>query len=165
MEDISKIFHIDWKLLLAQVINFSLVLFLLQRFAFGPISKVLKERTKKIEEGIRVAEEAKESLSLAEEKVKSMIGEAKSESQKIIRASHEEAEKLRQSELLKTKTETEKMIESGKRALLAEKESILKEIKNSAAEMVVSASVAAIGKSPNLSAIDRKLAEDAIRNL
>ncbi len=165
MEDISKIFHIDWKLLLAQVINFSLVLFLLQRFAFGPISKVLKERTKKIEDGLSMAQEAKKSLSFAEAKVAEMINEAKAESQKIVSRSQEEAEKIRQSEIEKTKSETEKLIENGKKSLFAEKENILMEIKNQAAEMVIAASLATLGNIPDLPKVDKGLAEEAIKSI
>ena len=49
MDSIIETFHLDWKLFLAQVVNFTIVVFVLWRFAFKPLAKNLAERTRTIE--------------------------------------------------------------------------------------------------------------------
>ena len=45
-------FGFQWQLFISQVISFCVVAFLLQRFAYKPILKVLEERRQRIAEGI-----------------------------------------------------------------------------------------------------------------
>ena len=48
MEELIKTFHIDIKLILAQLVNFGIVLFVLKRYAYGPVLKMMQERTDKM---------------------------------------------------------------------------------------------------------------------
>ncbi len=164
MEDIPKIFHIEWKILLAQSVNFGLVVFLLWRYAFGPIGKVLNDRSAKIEGGLRMAEEAKKNLAEAEEKTKGIIQEAKRESERIVKEAFDEAEKLRAEELARSKEESIKIIEAGKNSLLAEKDKIVGAIRQEMAELVVSASTATL-RGVSDEKIDKVMAEKALTNL
>lgn len=61
----AELFHalgVDWKLLLAQGINFFVVLVVLTVFVYRPLLAVMAERRKKIEAGLRGADEAEEKL-------------------------------------------------------------------------------------------------------
>ena len=46
-------FGIDWKLFLSQLVNFALILIVLKFFVYNPVIKILKERNKKIKEGLK----------------------------------------------------------------------------------------------------------------
>jgi F0F1-type ATP synthase membrane subunit b/b' len=46
MEELITTFHIDWKLMIAQIVNFGLVFALLYWLAAKPLSKLMKDRTK-----------------------------------------------------------------------------------------------------------------------
>ena len=63
---------IDWKLLLAQVVNFVVVLLVLRRFAYQPMLRLLDERTHKIEKGLADAESATRKLGEMETKEKAV---------------------------------------------------------------------------------------------
>jgi F-type H+-transporting ATPase subunit b len=82
---------IDWKLLIAQAVNFFLLLVLLKMFVYGPLTKMLHERRRRIEEGLEKAKEADDRLRdinhLAVEKIK----HAEAEGVKIIAKVEEEA--------------------------------------------------------------------------
>jgi len=58
MEELISTFHIEWQLIIAQLVNFAIVLFVLWKFAYNPILKTLNDRTKKIEKGVKDAEDA-----------------------------------------------------------------------------------------------------------
>ena len=58
MEEIAKVFGIHWKLLAAQMVNFSIALFVLHRYVYKPIFAILEKRQQKLasQHGRRVAE-------------------------------------------------------------------------------------------------------------
>ena len=64
MESIISTFHIDWKIIIAQVINFAIVFVVLYIFALKPLSKLMKERSEKIAKGI---DDAKTNAKLLDE--------------------------------------------------------------------------------------------------
>ena len=67
---ISKIvqdFGISWPFFLAQVLNFSVVGFVLWKFAFKPVIATLDERQKKISDGLKYAEEMKAKLEAVQQ--------------------------------------------------------------------------------------------------
>ncbi len=57
---------IDWRILLTQTISFSVVFFVLWRFAYGPIFAMLQARREKIAEGLANAEKIKAQLAKTE---------------------------------------------------------------------------------------------------
>jgi F-type H+-transporting ATPase subunit b len=57
--EILHAFGIEWKLLVIQMLNFGVVLFVLQRFAYKPIMAIIEKREKEIAEGVAAAEHAK----------------------------------------------------------------------------------------------------------
>ena len=67
-------FGIDWQLFLSQLVNFFLILIILRLFVYKPVLKVIKDRNKKIKEGLDKAEEAgirlKQIDQLGKEKIK-----------------------------------------------------------------------------------------------
>lgn len=65
MQEFIQTFHIDWKLMLAQVINFGLVFLVLYMLAAKPLKKLVAERTKEIETGLTDAKDAKILLQKA----------------------------------------------------------------------------------------------------
>ena len=74
----------NWKLFLSQVISFSIVAFLLQRFAYKPILALLEERRRKIEEGQLNAEKIKKELAEAEKRYQEILAKANADGQKMI---------------------------------------------------------------------------------
>jgi len=66
ISDTARQFGVDWPHFLAQCISFSIVLFLLHRFAYKPILQILEERRQRIKEGLENAERIKAELAKTE---------------------------------------------------------------------------------------------------
>jgi F-type H+-transporting ATPase subunit b len=79
----------DWKILLGQIVNFVILFFLLKKFAFKPFFEVLRKRKKTIEDGLKRAEEAEESLKEADV----LKNEIKKSGEGIIKEALRDAEK------------------------------------------------------------------------
>ena len=70
--------------LLGQMGTFAVLVFFVWRFLWGPLTRVLEERTKRIADGLAAAERGKHEQELAERRAADVIKEARSEAQEII---------------------------------------------------------------------------------
>ena len=99
MEQIITVFGIDWKLIAIQAVNFGIVLFVLERFLYRPVIKMIDERKEKIEQGVEDAEAASGELQKAEAKARELISKAETEARETLtsgkRVADEKAEKIR----------------------------------------------------------------------
>jgi len=89
-------FGIDWKLFVSQLINFLLILLVLSFFVYKPVIKIIKDRNRKIKEGLDKAGEAEVRLKEIDNIGKEKIKEAKNTSIGIIKAAEGRARILEQ---------------------------------------------------------------------
>jgi F-type H+-transporting ATPase subunit b len=96
MNEFLSQFGLDWGLFASQLVNFILILIILRIFLYKPVLKIIKDRNKKIKEGLDRAEEAgvrlKEIDSIGKEKIK----EAELTSISIIKDTENKAKVLEQ---------------------------------------------------------------------
>jgi len=146
MEELVKTFHIDANLLLAQLVNFSIVLLVLYKFAYKPILKTLNDRTNKIEKGLKDAEDAQNKLAEMEKKEKAILTKAKEEGQKIIVAAEETARKNKEELLLETKQQAEKLLTDAGKKIEDEKSKMISDVRSEVAGLVVRATEKILGE-------------------
>lgn len=139
MDSIIETFHIDWKLLIAQVVNFAIVAAVLWYFAVKPIMKIMQDRTDKIEKSLKDAAQIEENLKNTEETKKAEIVKAKQEAQAILEEANKIAVKNKDELLNVAKTEMEKVKIRAKEEIQEAKRQMLKEIKSETAGLVVNA--------------------------
>ncbi|MFA6608353.1 MAG: hypothetical protein WCT07_00350 [Candidatus Paceibacterota bacterium] len=84
----------NWHVALANFINFLIILFILNKFFFGKIGKVIKHRHGVIERGISDASDAEKSLANAEEEKKKIVKEAHKESRDILATAETNAQAI-----------------------------------------------------------------------
>ncbi len=137
---------INGKLLLAQIINFVILLAVLYKFAYGPVLKMLNDRTKKIEKGLKDAEEAKKKLIEMEKKEKNVLHQARLEAKDIIEKAEAVSVKDAERIIAEAKDQSEKMLDQAKRQIEKEKEKILAEAKSEIANLVMVATEKIIGE-------------------
>ena len=85
MQELLSQLGIDWRLLVSQALNFLLLLAVLRIFAYGPIVKILKERKKRIEEGLEKSEEAEKRIREISTLKKERLKEAEIETLAILK--------------------------------------------------------------------------------
>ncbi len=110
--ELIKNFGVEPVLLIAQIINFLIILYVLKRFAYKPVLTLLKKREETIRMGLKQAEEARILLEKAGEKEAEILKKAQAEAKKL------QQETLKKSEELAKRLEEE----SRKRADLILKE-------------------------------------------
>jgi F-type H+-transporting ATPase subunit b len=128
---------IDWKLLLAQVVNFVVVLLVLKRFAYQPMLKLLDERTAKIEKGLVDAESAARKLSEMEMKEKAVLADARTEAKRILADASEAAAKRDAVKMAETEVRVKKLLEESENKIVEDRKKMLEEAKRELAGTVL----------------------------
>ncbi len=137
MESIIATFHIDWKIIIAQAVNFGVVIAVLYFYALKPLQKLMAERSEKITKGINDAKLYEEMLSKAKKEYEDTLNKAKLEAGVVFQQAKKDAEAKRNLMLDETKNEMKAMIENGKKTLEAEKIKMVTEAKKEVAEVAV----------------------------
>lgn len=153
---------INVKLLIAQIINFLVLLFVLYKFAYGPILKMLNDRTNKIEKGLKDAEASQQKLAEIEAKEKEVLKKAREEAQKIITKAEETAKKSKEEIALEAKAQAGKILADAEKKINEEKNKMLGEVKSEVAQLVVLATEKIIAEKVD-SAKDKELIAKAIK--
>ena len=130
-------FGIDWKLIIAQAVNFAVVAFLLWRFAFKPVMATLDERQRKIAEGLQFAEEARSQLAETEKRQAEVLREANTKAQEILHAARDKALQLEESMKNETAAQIEEMRRRAEDANELERQKMLTEVRQEIARLVV----------------------------
>ncbi len=130
---------IDIRMLVAQIFNFLVLFFLLNKFLYRPILKFLDERKKKIEEGLLNAEKMTKQLADLEEKKSELMHQAQNEANVLIsqerKLAEEEKEKIVEEARQKAAEEIKKGEILAKQELQKAKEELRKEAVELAASM------------------------------
>jgi len=110
MQDLIKNFGVNPYLLSAQIVNFLIILYILKRFAYKPILKLLDKRKQTIEEGQKNAEKATIALQKALDEEKKILRNAQSEAKNILSDANKQADTIITSSHEKGKKQVEKLL-------------------------------------------------------
>lgn len=140
---------IDWKLLLAQIINFLILLLILRYFLYRPVVDLLQRRRKTIEQGLKDAEEAQVKLDRANDESQKIIAKATDEADKIVKSAKETAKKEADEIVNSANERSQKIIAEAKVAAAREQEKVISGAKTQVARLVVAATEKILGKKTN----------------
>jgi len=155
---------IDWRMLIAQLISFSIVFFVLWRFAYKPIFNVLQARREKIAEGLANAEKIKTQLAKTETDRLAVLAQAGDLADKMIEEARAAAARVREVETQKAIAAAEQIIAKAREATAQDHARMLAELKREVGRLVVQTTTTVTGKI--LTPEDqRRLAEETEKQL
>lgn len=131
---------IDLRLIVVQIINFGLLLFLLKRFLYKPILKSLDDRKKKIAESLDRAQKIEEEWVKLEEKKKEALQKAKEAGRELVESARSAGDRERSEIVARAKEEAERMVARAKEQLDLEREKLRGEIKTELADLSIALS-------------------------
>src|SRR5581483_2203532 len=135
--ELAKSFGIEPVLLVAQIVNFLIVLFLLKRFLYKTVLTMLKNRREAIKEGLEKAQESMLLLEKTKKEEKEILKKAQERAGKIVDLAKTQASEMLEEARANSKQETEKMISEAK-------EQIQKEIKKAQSQVIAHVSDVAV---------------------
>ncbi len=140
MEQLIHAFGIDARLILIQVVNFGLLMAALTYLLYKPVLRVLAERSEKIAQGVKDAEEAGKAKAEATEEKKMVIAAANKEAEAMASRAKEYAVVKAEEILAQAQVKAEQV---AKDALLRSEEMKATALKESEAEIAKLAILAA----------------------
>lgn len=120
--EIFKDFGVNPILLVAQIINFLIILFVLKKFMYKPVLNMLKKREDQIKEGITNAEKAEKKLLDAEEKERRVLTSAQEKADKLVNDAKLEAAEIKTNAEESARTEAEKIIAQARETIAQEEQ-------------------------------------------
>lgn len=164
IQDIANTFGVDWPHLVAQIISFCIVCFLLHRFAYKPVLKMLEERRRQIALGIANTEKITAELAKTEAQRHEVMMQADAEATKMIEEARTAAARLQEQEIKKAMAAAERIIAKSHEAAAQDYDRMLTKLKQEVGRLVVQTTATVVGRV--LTAEDqRRLAEETTRQL
>jgi F-type H+-transporting ATPase subunit b len=134
---ISQDFGVDVPSLLAQMLSFGIVAYILWRFAFKPVMATLDERQKKISSGLQYAEEMKAKLDAAQQATQAQLREAQQKAQQILAEAQKAAKDFSEKQQQEAVEKSNGMVVKALEAIELEKKKMLAEARTEIARLVV----------------------------
>jgi F-type H+-transporting ATPase subunit b len=160
----ARRFGVDWPHFIAQCISFAIVAWLLTKFAYQPILRVLAERRQRIAEGLANADKIKEELAKTEAARKELLEQAGVQANKLIEEARAAAAQVQEKETQRAVAAAEQIIAKAREAAEADHVRMLAELRREVGRLVVQTTAKVTGKI--LTPEDqRRLAEETNREL
>jgi F-type H+-transporting ATPase subunit b len=155
---------IDWRALIMQLISFSIVFFVLWKYAYGPIFTMLQARREKIAESLANAEKIKADVAKTEIERQKILADAGDQANKLIDEARQAAARVRETETQKAISAAEQIVVKAREAATQERAQMLASLKREVGRLVVQTTSTVTGKI--LTADDQKrLAEETEKQL
>ena len=151
-------------LMIWTIVCFLLTLWVLKRYAFGPIQKMIDDRRERIRRSLEDAEEAREEARRLLEEHRSLIGQARSEGEQILAEARRVAESQRERVKEEAEAERQRRLDEIQRQIEAETQRALGDIRAAVAELSLVAASKVTGKVLD-SEDHRRLIDEAVSEL
>ena len=155
---------ISWPKLIAQTVNFGIILFILWKFAYRPVLKMLEDRRQRVAEAMANAEKAKAELAKADGARQEIINQANAQATKLIEEARAAAARVQEVETQKAIAAAKDIVEKARQATEAEHARMLADLRREVGRLVVATTGRVVGKT--LTPDDQqRLANEATREL
>ncbi len=132
--------------LIAQFIVFVTLAFLLKKFAFDPILKVMDERRNQIADSLKNAEKIKGELALAEATRKEIIQKANADATALIEEAKKSADVIGGKKIAEATAQAESVLLRAEEASRRDRDKIMSDLKKEVAGLVVQTTAKVIGR-------------------
>ncbi len=161
---VLELFGLNGKLFLAQLINFTVVIFVVAKWVYKPLLKAIDARAGTIQKGLKDAEEAKRERQAAVADARNAHDQAQVEARALIEVARGEAIAERAKLMAETQVELEHQLNEARARLQEEKLVMTAAFKQEMVELVLAATTKVVAKTLDADG-HRVLIEQAIKEL
>lgn len=150
---------INWQGLLAQIVNFGILLFLLRMVLYKPVLNMLNQRSEKIRDSLQRAEEMKQAAERAKEEHAALVEQGRKEGQAIISRAEQIAARMREEAQTQARTEAEQFLAQARAEIERDKQRAIAELRAQVADLAILAASRIVGESLDKTAHYRLIEE------
>ena len=154
---------INWALLIAQLINVGLLVWLLTIWLYRPVLNMLNERTRRVQDSLKEAEQVKEQLARANQDYDATLAQARQEAAAILAEAQERAKAQEAEIVAQARQEAERIRGEAREQAGQERDRLLRDLKGQMAELVTLTASRVLGE--ELKANHDKLIEESLAGL
>lgn len=147
------------------LLSFSIVLYLLKKFAWSPIIKMLKERENSIEEALSAADKAREEMAKLHAENEKIIADANNERKKIIAEAYVQNHEIVSNSKAEAQEEADKIIQSARETIEYEKNLAIQEIRHFLADLSIDVAKKVLERELNEESKQRDYIETVLNNM
>ncbi len=151
-------------LMIWTIVAFFITFYVLKRYAFGPIQKMLDERREQIRQSIEEAENSRAEARKLLEEHRKLIGDARGQAEEILGEARKTREAMEHRMREETEKERQRRLEETRKEIAAETARALEQIRSEVADLTLAATSIVVGKKLD-SERDRELISEAIGTL
>ncbi|MBM2810527.1 MAG: synthase subunit [Chloroflexi bacterium] len=146
MEPILKSLGVDLPSVAWHLINFLILIWILQRFMYRPILKMLDDRAARIRDSMAEAEAVRAETARLQTESKNILDEARSEGQTVLAQANHNAERIISEARQAAQQEADRLVERAKSELAREREQSYQELRQEVADLAIAAASRVIGR-------------------
>ena len=150
-------------MLIAQIVGFLVLLYILSKLLYRPLLKVMDERADRIKESLEAAERAKEQAAASQEQMQEDMRKAREEGQQMIAQARDVASRFRDEEMAKAREEIAAERAKAEADIQRERDAAIEDLRQEFAGLAISAAERVVerslSESDHRSIIDRVLEE------
>jgi len=150
--------------LIAQLINFGILLLILRLFLYKPVLRILDERRTRIEEGLNRAEQAAVQASASQDEARRVIDEARGEGRELVAAAQEAAARLRTELEERARTDANLIVTRARDEIQNERDQAIEQLRREFADLTIAAAEQVIGQSLDRAAHQRLIDETLVNS-
>jgi F-type H+-transporting ATPase subunit b len=156
---ITQAFGINLPAILAQILSFSIVAWVLWKFAFKPVIATLDERQQKIEAGLKYTEEMQAKLAAAQQESAAIVKKANVEASRIVDDARKSAKDFLDKQTQEASAKASDLLAKAQQAIELEHKKMLADARTEIARLVVTTTERVLAK--KLTDTDRAAYNDA----
>ena len=154
----------EWGLMVWTLITFTIAVYILVRFAFGPIQRLLDERRQTVQDSMDVAEETRAEAHRLLEEYKTTLAKVRSEAEEILERSRTTGEHAKAEIMAEAKAQSERVLSQAHEQIERDMRAAVRELKGQIAELTALATEKVTARSLN-EADQRRLIDEALAEL
>lgn len=148
--------------LIAQLVNFTILMVVLRIFLYRPLMRVLDERKRRIVEGIEKAEQAASAASASESESARLIEEARAEARELVSRAQESAQELRTELETRARQDAEQIVSRARDEIALERDQAIQLLRGEFADLTIRAAERVVGQSLDRDAHQRLIDETLV---
>ena len=160
----SPLIKVTPGLMIWTLVCFAITFFVLRKYAFGPIQRVIDERRERIRRTLEEADNARDEARRLLEEHRALVAQARGDAESILAEARRVADAQRDRVREETEADRQRRLEETKRQIEAETQRALGQIRAEVAELTLIATAKVTGKVLD-SDDQRRLIEEAIGEL
>jgi len=137
---------INGPFLLAQIVNFFVLLFILRRFLYRPVLNMLESRKQRIAEGLQAAEVARREAEEERAQLQAKLDSERREAMERIAAASQRGETLAAEIEASARQEAQRIVNEARQEAVREQERIISEAQDQIAELAMLAAEKVLGR-------------------